>query len=169
MGFRNRAAALVAILSLTLVGGPAVVCLAQKNAAALEQSYSKEKNPRKQADTARKLIALRMEQLRARVGTGVMLDDSTPELRDYAAALEMLAAAVRQASHKGTSKNAEKMLRDQSNELSNLEKAVSAAERPLVERLHSQATALREEILYGLMLPAQPQPKAAENEESARK
>ena len=92
-----------------------------------------------------------------------MLEKSTPELGHYQAAIKLLGTAVKQAAHTGTSKEAEKALRDQSHELDDLKILVSAGERPLVEQLLKQASDLREDILYGLMLPP------PEQEESARK
>ncbi|MBI2819711.1 MAG: hypothetical protein HYX73_07010 [Acidobacteria bacterium] len=135
----------------------------EKSAKALEQDYQRENNPRKQAVIARKLLTRRLEQLRSRIDTGRMLEKSSPELADYQAAIEMLGTAVRQASHAGTSKDAEKQLRDQSHELDDLKILVSAGERPLINRLLTKVSDLREEILYGLMLPP------PEEEESAGK
>jgi len=136
---------------------------AEKSAEMLERDYQKENNPRKQASIARKLLVQRLEQLRARIGTGLMLKKSSPELTHYQAAAKMLGTAVQKASHNGTSKDAEKELRDQSHELDDLKILVSASERPLVDRLLTQVSDLREEILYGLMLPP------PEEEESAKK
>jgi hypothetical protein len=140
---------------------------AEKSAALLEREYQKENNPRKQADIARKLVVQRLDQLRARIATGQMLEPSSPELAHYQAAVKMLGTAVRKAAHTGTSKNAEKELRDQTHELDNLKILVSAVERPLVDRLLTQVNSLREEFLYGLMLP--PPEESKEQEESARK
>jgi hypothetical protein len=139
---------------------------AEKSPEALEQAFQKEDNPRKQADIARKLIPQRLERLRTRIATGMMLEASTPELAHYQSAIEMLGSAVRQASHTGTSKDAEKLLRDRSHELGDLDIRVSAVERPLIEQLLTKVSDLREEILYGLMLPP---PEKSEQEETARK
>ena len=136
---------------------------AEKSAKALERDYQQEDNPRKQADIARKLLTQRLEELRSRIGTGRMLEKSSPELADYQAAIRMLGTAVREAAHTATSKDAEKQLRDQSHELDDLKILVSAGERPLINRLLTKVSDLREEILYGLMLPP------PEQEESAQK
>jgi hypothetical protein len=139
---------------------------AEKSPEVLEQDYQREKNPRKQAEIARKLMSQRLELLRGRIGTGVMLEKISPELGHYESATKMLGSAVRLAAHNGTSKDAEKDLRDQANVLESLQIAVSAAERPLIERLLRQVSDLREEILYGLMLP---EPEKPEEEERAQK
>lgn len=136
---------------------------AEKTPEMLERDYQKQDNPRKQADIARKLLDQRLEQLRERIDTGRMLVESTPELAHYRAAVKMLGTAVRKASHNGTSKKAEKELRDQSHALDDLKIMVSAKERPLVNRLLTQVSDLRDKILYGLMLPP------PEEAESARK
>ena len=140
---------------------------AEKSAEMLERDYQKQNNPRKQANIARKLIVQRLEQLHTRIGTGLMLEKSSPELAHYQAAVKMLGAAVRKASDNGTSKNAEKSLRDQSHELDDLKMRVSAGERTLVDRLLTQVSDLREEILYGLMLP--PPEETKDEKESAQK
>ena len=139
---------------------------AEKNPAVLEQEYQKENNPRKQAEIARKLIPQRLEQLRVRIGAGTMLEKSSPELAHYQSAVEKLGSAVRLAAHTGTSKDAEKALRDQSHELEDLKIQVSAGERPLIDRLLTQVSDLREELLYGLMLPP---PEQSEEGETAQK
>ena len=166
-GKHARAAATIGFWILCC--GLLAASAAEKSSEALEQEYKKETNPRKQADIARKLIDQRLEQLRARSGTGIMLDESSPELAHYQSAIEMLGAAVRESSHTGTAKNAEKKLRDQAQELDDLRVAVSAGERPLLTRLLSQVAELRKEILYSLMLPPQESKKgSAEKEESAQ-
>jgi hypothetical protein len=121
-----------------------------KTPEALEQQYQKEKNPRKQAEIARKLLVLRLEALRARIGTGVMLEESSPELDHYQSGVEMLARAVREAAHTKTSKEAEKALFGQENDLGNLRRMVSTAEHPLIDSLLEKVSALKEELLYGL-------------------
>jgi erythromycin esterase-like protein len=159
----KRVAAYLVMLLCTICLAQSVAAAAKKTPAMLEQEYQTQNNPRKQADIARKLLALRLEELRARIDTGQMLEESTPELAHYQAAVKILGAAVRKAAHTGTSKNAEKELRDQSHELDNLKIMVSSKERPLVNRLLTQVSDLRDKILYGLMLPP------PEEAESARK
>ena len=136
----------------------------EKNADTLEKEYQKQSNPRKQADLARKLLDVRLSELRARVGTGTMLEKSSPELEHYSHAVTLLANAVRKASHNGTSKNAEKELRDHSHDLNDMKISLSAAERPYLEQLISKVSKLRDELLYGLMLPPE-----EESEEAAQK
>jgi len=156
----------VAMVGLWIVlCGVAPAVAEEKNAATIEKEYQKEKNPRKQADMAKKLLDLRLEELRARIGTGMMLEKASPELDHYQRAVTMLGNAVRKASHTGTSKSAEKELRDQSHDLNNLKISVSALERPYMDQLISKVAKLRDELLYGLMLP----PGDEESEESAQK
>jgi len=145
---------------------PSPACSAEKSAEVLEQEYQRENNPRKQAEIARKLMVQRLELLRTRIGTGTMLDESSPELGHYQSSIEMLSSAVREAAHTGTSKDAEQDLRDQSHELDNLRILVSAGERPLIDYLLTSVSDLREELLYGLMLPP---PEESEEEETAQK
>jgi hypothetical protein len=145
--------------------GPSPACAAEKPPEVLEQEYQREKNPRKQADLARQLIVQRLELLRARIGTGMMLEESTPEVDRYQTAIEMLGRATKQAAHTGTSKNAEKALRDQSHELDNLKILVSQGERPLIDHLLAEVSELREELLYGIMLP----PPESEEKATAQK
>jgi hypothetical protein len=159
----KRVAASLVIGLCMLCSLQSLAWAARKTPEMLEQDYQKQDNPRKQADIARKLLALRLDELRARIDTGQVLEPSTPELAHYQAAVQMLGAAVRKAAHTGTSKNAEKDLRDQSHELDSLKIVVSSKERPLVIRLSTQVNKLRDKILYGLMLPP------TEEAESARK
>jgi len=139
----------------------------EKTSAALEQEYQKETNPRKQADLARKLIVRRLEELRARIGTGLMLEESSPELARYQSAVELLGSAVRAASHTGTSKNAEKLLRDQMHELEGVRMNVSASERPLIAGILAKVVGLREQVLYVLMYPPEASEKEAQGKQEA--
>ena len=142
----------------------------EKTSAALEQEYQKETNPRKQSDIARKLIPRRLEELRERIGTGLMLEESSPELAQYRSAVELLGSAVREASHTGTSKNAEKLLRDQMHELEGVRMNVSAGERPFITGILTKVVGLREQVLYVLMHPKQASEKEAqEKQEAAQK
>ena len=147
-----------AVLVLHLALGVSRSALAgEKSPEVLEQEYQDQKNPRKRADIAKELMTQRLAQLRAFVGTGTMLDESSPQIANYQSAFDRLASAVREAQHNGTSKNAETFLRTQMNGLENVKLAVSATERPLVEKLLSNVTALREEVLYSIMHPAEKQ------------
>ncbi|HWP84720.1 MAG TPA: hypothetical protein VNN17_05990 [Terriglobia bacterium] len=137
----------LALCALFVCGTPAG---AADKAAQLEQQYQKERNPRKRSEIARKLLLQRFEALRTRIGTGVMLEESSPELNQYQRGVELLANAVREAAHHKTSKDAEKSLRDQEKELSNLKMLVSAAEHRYLDRLLQAVGALKEELLYGL-------------------
>jgi hypothetical protein len=160
-----RRASTLAIVGLFLFScGIASGVAEDKSPAALEQEYQKQSNPRKQADLARKLLELRLGELRVRIGADTMIEKTSPELEHYSRAVTMLANAVRKASHSGTSKNAEKELRDQSHDLNDMKMSVSAAERPYLEQLISKVSKLRDELLYGLMLPPE-----EEREEAAQK
>jgi hypothetical protein len=143
-----------AVLTIGLVLAMSGAALAaEKTPEVLEQEYQAQKNPRKRADIARKLMEQRLVQLRAFVGTGTMIEESSPHIAQYQSALDRLSSSVREAQHNGTSKNAETFLRTQMNGLENVKLVVSAIERPLVDKLLSNVVTLREEILYGLMHP----------------
>jgi hypothetical protein len=141
------------LLVLSLGIFATVARAAEKPPEVLEQEYQKQKNPRKRADIARDLMSQRLALLRKFIGTGTMLDESSAEISNYQSALDLLAAAVREAQHNGTSKDSETFLRSQMNGLEDLKLAVSAVERPLIDGLLANVTALREEILYGIMHP----------------
>ena len=146
----------VVILGLCIAGwGLAVAAAAEKTPAVLEAEYERENNPRKRADLAKKLMDQRREELRARIATGRLLEETSLELVRYQAALDRLASAVRAANHSGTSKSAETHLRTHINVLEGLKISVSSTERPLLDRLLSNVVQLREEVLYGLMHPAE--------------
>jgi hypothetical protein len=142
-----------AVLGWFLVGSASSLCAEDKNSDALIRQIQKESNPRKQANLARQLIAKRLDQLHARIANGTMLQESSPQLTEYAQALEMLGSAVRAADHAGTTKSAEQLLRDQIHELDNLKMNVSSAERPFLVRIAGRAEAMREEFLHNLMHP----------------
>jgi len=120
----------------------------------LEKQYDAEKNPRKRAEIARGLMTLRLEELRAAIGTGNLLEESSLALEHYRAALDRLGPAVREAAHTGTSKSSEVHLRNHIRELENMKVRVSAMERPFFEKLLAPAVALREELLYSIMHPS---------------
>ena len=148
---------LLAILALCLAfRGPLAAAFEQKTPEALEKDIAKEGNARKRASMARDLLSQRLQLLRARIATGNMLEESSPEIAAYGAALGMFGDAVKEAAHAGTSKNAEQFLRDQIRDLDNFKMNVSATERPYLERIVARAGALRGELLDGLM---HPQPK----------
>ncbi len=139
-----------------------------KNPEAIEKEYLKESNPRRQANLARDLMKLRLEELHARLEIGTMLEPDSPELANYQKAIEWLGAAVHKASHAGTSKSAEQLLRDQIYDLNEFKMNLSAAERPLLEPIISRAVKLREEILYSLMHPPEESKNEKEKGESLR-
>ena len=148
---------LLTIFALCLVlRGPAAAALEQKTPETLEKEIAKESNARRRANLARDLLTQRLQLLRARIATGNMLEESSPELATYDAALGMFGNAVKEAAHPGTSKSAEQFLRDQIHDLDNFKMNVSAAERPYLDRIVTRAGALRGELLDGLM---HPQPK----------
>jgi hypothetical protein len=161
---------LLGILALCLVfRGPAAAAFEQKTPEALEKEIGKEANARKRANLARDLLTKRLQLLHARIATGTMLEETSPELASYGAALGMFGAAVKEAAHTGTSKSAEQFLRDQIHELDNFKMNVSATERPYLERIVARAGALRGELLDGLMHPpgaskssSQPEPQQQE-------
>ena len=158
---------LLAIFALCLAfNGPAAAALEQKTPEALEKEIAKEGNARKRASLARDLLTQRLQLLHARIGTGDMLEESSPELAAYSAALGMFGRAVKEAAHTGTSKNAEQFLRDQVRELGNFKMNVSATERPYLDGIVAQAGALRGELLDGLM---HPQPKQSQRQEQVSK
>jgi hypothetical protein len=145
---------LLAILALCLVfRGPAAAAGEPRTPEALEKEIQKETNARKRANLARDLLTQRLELLRKRIATGTMLEESSPELGSYEAALGMFGSAVKEAAHSGTSKSAEQFLRDQIHELDNFKMNVSVTERPYLERIVARAGALRGELLDSLMHP----------------
>ena len=150
---------LAALLFSMPRGRLAVAGPEDQNAEALQAAYEKESNPRKRSELAMELMIVRLERLRARIAIGTMLEQSSPELAKYHAACEQLASSVRQAAHNGTSKKAEKHLRDQIYDLDQLKMSVSAVERSQVDRLIARVVELREEVLYSLMHPPKEQEK----------
>jgi hypothetical protein len=107
----------------------------------------------------------RLEQLRARVATGLILEPTAPEIANYQAALDRLASSVRAARHNGTSKSAETHLRTHLHELDEIKLNVSVGERPALDQLVARLSALREEVLYSLMHPTED----SKGKESAQK
>jgi hypothetical protein len=148
-----RQGLIVTIIGFWMVSGLTYAAAEQKPPEALEKQYEAEKNPRKRAEIARELMNQRLEELRSRVSTGDMLEESSPPLEHYRAALERLGLAVREAAHTGTSKSTEVHLRNHIRELENLKISVSVMERPFLEKLLAPAIALREEVLYSIMHP----------------
>jgi hypothetical protein len=148
----KRSVVLISFVWWMAVSGPSFAA-AEKTPEALEKQYETERNPRKRAEIARELMNQRLEELRAAVGTGTMLEQSSPSLEKYRAALERLGPAVREAAHTGTSKRTEVHLRSHIRELENLKINVSTMERPFLEKLLAPAIELREEVLYSIMHP----------------
>jgi hypothetical protein len=145
---------LLAFFALCLAfGGTAAVAGQQKTPEALEKEIQREANARKRADLARDLLKQRLELLRKRIATGIMLEESSPELGNYDAALGMFGSAVKAAAHTGTSKNAEQFLRDQIHDLEDFKMNVSVTEQPYLEEILARAGGLRGELLDSLMRP----------------
>ena len=163
--------AIAFIFTTTFFDGRLTFAAEQKTPDALEKEIQKENNPRKRAGIAKDLVAQRLQLLRIRIATGTMLEESSPELTSYQSAIDTLGAAVKEASHTGTSKNVEQFLRDQIHQLESFKMNVSALERPYMERIIGQAGALRGEILDGLMRPKgsnTPNEEAAQREPVAK-
>jgi hypothetical protein len=148
----KRSVVLISFVWWMAVSGPSFAA-AEKTPEALEKQYEAERNPRKRAEIARELMNQRLEELRATIGTGTMLEESSLILEKYRAALERLGPAVREAAHTGTSKSTEVHLRNHIRELENLKISVSMMERPFLEKLLAPAIELREEVLYSIMHP----------------
>jgi len=145
-----------AIVGLALwmgVAGLARASAAEKTPEQIEQRYDQEKNARKRAELARDLMDVRREQLRSALESGTLLQESTPELRNYLDALDRLGSAVREARHANTSKQSEMHLRSHLRELGNLKMDVSMAEREILDQVIKQVSDLREELLYGILVP----------------
>jgi hypothetical protein len=98
-------------------------------------------------------MGARLEQLRSALESGTLLQESTPELRNYLDALDRLGSAVREARHANTSKQSEMHLRSHLRELGNLKMDVSMAEREILDQVIKQVSDLREELLYGILVP----------------
>ncbi len=145
-----------AIVGLALwmgLAGFAPAAVAEKTPEQIEQQYDQEKSAKKRVELARNLMNARLERLRSALKSGSLLQESTPELRNYAGALDRLASAVRAANHASTSKQSEMHLRSHLRELENLKMDVSLAEREILDPVIKQETDLREEILYGILMP----------------
>jgi len=155
----------VAVLCMTAPGLAASGPQLSKNEL-FEQQYAKESNPRKRADLAKKIAKQRLEELRTRIANGIMLEQASPELQKYQEIIEGLGDSVREAAHNGTTKSAEKFLRDQIHTLDDLKMNLSSSERPFLEKIIERTDALREEMLDALMRPRQPK---NEEQESASK
>jgi len=119
----------------------------------VEQAFLREKDHRKRARLALDILDLRLEAIRAYVGTGTMLEENNPVLNNYAEALQQLDEAVHLARHAGTSKRVEVGLRRHMKDLEQVRANVSATERPLVEALAAKLVSLRESVLYSIMAP----------------
>ena len=148
----KRSVVLIGFVCWMVVSGPSFAA-AEKTPEALEKQYEAERNPRERAEIARELMNQRLQELRATIGTGTMLEESSLPLEKYRGALERLGPAVREAAHTGTSKRTEVHLRSHIRELENLKINVSTMERPLLEKLLAPAIQLREEVLYSIMHP----------------
>jgi hypothetical protein len=145
-----------AIVGLALwigLAGLAWASAAEKTPQQIEQQYDQEKSPRKRAQLARDLMNVRLNQLRSALESGSLLQESTPELRNYLNALDRLASAVREARHANTSKQSEMHLRKQLRDLEDERMDVSVSEREILDRAIKQVSDLREEILYSLLVP----------------
>jgi hypothetical protein len=128
-------------------------CGGRKDPAVLEQAYELEPNPRKRADLARDLMDQRLETLGSFLSSGTMLEERSPRLGNYLAALDRLETAVQEAAHTGTSKRAEIHLRRHLNRLENFKLTVSVLERSVLEELIARLEEVREEVLYSIMFP----------------
>ena len=160
---------MLAIAALVLICGLSVASAGEsKTPEAIEQEIQKENNPRKRANLAKDLVSQRLQLLHARIATGTMLEESSPELSSYSQAIGALGSAVKEAAHTGTSKNVEQFLRDQIHDLDNFKMNVSALERPYIEKIIGQAGALRGEILDSLMQPKGGSKSGANQEASQR-
>jgi hypothetical protein len=124
-----------------------------KSVEQLETSFGQEKDQRKRAQLALQILDLRLEALRAFVGTGTMIEDNNTVLPPYDAALTRLRETVDAAAHAGTSKRAEVGLRRHMKDIEQVRMNVSAAERPLIEAVAGRVEKAREAVLYGLMAP----------------
>lgn len=152
-GSRNVARLLVAEFAAVLLLCGAAHAAEPQSVEQLETAFAQQKDLRKRAQLALQILDLRFEALRAFIATGTMIEENSPLIPQYDAALTRLDEAVSAAAHAGTSKRVEVGLRRHMKDLEQVRMNVSATERPLIEQLAARVEKVREAVLYGIMAP----------------